>query len=228
MQPDANRRRLPVEDRRAEIVAAAVRLLSARSPESLSLAEVAVEAGASRALVYHYFRDRKTLHSAAIHTAASELVDRLQPADLHPLDQIQHSLLEYVCFAEEHADAFVAILRGGTIPAGEHDEIVEVVDGVRRAVLDLVVHTLGLGSPSVTLRLCVDAWVSFAQQMAVEWLANRELDRDELHQLLVRHLLATLVVASTTDPAVGDALGKAYATADEATVPDWLADYVPS
>lgn len=50
----ANRRRLQVADRRAEIVAAAVRLLGRCTPEGLSLADVAVEAGASRALVYHY------------------------------------------------------------------------------------------------------------------------------------------------------------------------------
>ncbi|MPY81690.1 MAG: TetR family transcriptional regulator, partial [Actinophytocola sp.] len=65
MDRQANRRRLAVADRRAEIVAAAVRLLGRRTPEGLSLPEVAAEAGASRALVYHYFRDRKTLHSAA-------------------------------------------------------------------------------------------------------------------------------------------------------------------
>lgn len=207
--PDrSTRRRLSVADRREEIVAAAVRLLG--RPEAFSLRQVATEAGASRALVYHYFSDRETLHVAAIRAVADDLLDRLTPSERRPLDQLRHSIGQYVAFADEHADGFLAILRGGA-RHGEADEVGRIVETVRRRVLDLVTHTLGLETPSAVLRMSCAAWVSFAERLTLDWLAGRELGRDDVEDLLVRHLLATLTVAAETDAALSAALGDALA-----------------
>jgi AcrR family transcriptional regulator len=204
----STRRRLAVADRREEIVAAAVRLLG--RPEAFSLPQVAAEAGASRALVYHYFRDRETLHVAAVRAVAGDLIARLAPSDRAPLDQLRHSVGQYVAFADEHAEGFLAILRGGA-PHGEADEVGRIVDTVRRRVLDLVTHTLGLETPSAVLRMSCAAWVSFAERLTLDWLDGRELGRDDVEDLLVRHLLATLTVAAGADSALSAALGNALA-----------------
>lgn len=208
MTQRSTRRRLAVADRRGEILAAAVRLLG--RPGMFSLPQVAAEAGASRALVYHYFRDRETLRVAAIRAVADDLLTRLRPGELRPVEQLRHSVGQYVAFADEHADGFLAILRGSG-PRGEDDEVGRVVEAVRRRVLDLVTHTLGLGTPSPVLRMSCAAWVSFAEQLSLDWLARRELARDDVEDLLVRHLLATLTVAAETDAALSTALGTALA-----------------
>lgn len=204
----STRRRLPVADRRDEIVAAAVRLLG--RPEAFSLPQVAAEAGASRALVYHYFRDRETLHVTAIRAVAEDLLARLEPSERAPLDQLRHCVGQYVAFADEHAEGFLAILRGGA-HHGEADEVGRIVETVRRRVLDLVTHTLGLGTPSPVLRMSCAAWVSFAERLTLDWLAGRELARDDVEDLLVRHLLATLTVAAEADAGLSTALGTALA-----------------
>ncbi|HEX6447145.1 MAG TPA: TetR/AcrR family transcriptional regulator [Streptosporangiales bacterium] len=200
---------MPAADRRDEIVAAAVRLLG--RPEAFSLRQVATEAGASRALVYHYFGDRETLHVAAVRAVAGELLARLAPSERPPLEQLRHSVGQYVAFADEHAEGFLAILRGA--PHGEADEVRRVVETVRRRVLDLVTHTLGLDLPSPMLRMSCAAWVSFAERLTLDWLAGRELGRDDVEDLLARHLLATLTVAAETDAALSAALDNAM-TAD--------------
>lgn len=205
----STRRRLTVADRRDEIVAAAVRLLG--RPAAFSLPQVAAEAGASRALVYHYFGDRETLHVAAIRAVAGELLARLEPSDRAPLDQLRHSVGQYVAFADEHAEGFLAILRGGSAHRDDADEVGRTVETVRRRVLDLVTHTLGLEPPSPVLRMSCAAWVSYAERLTLDWLAGRELGRDDVEDLLVRHLLATLTVTAETDAALSTALGTALA-----------------
>src|SRR5436305_732256 len=59
------RRRLSVAERRDELIAAALDLFSHRSPEDVSIDDVAEAAGASRALVYHYFGGKQELYVAA-------------------------------------------------------------------------------------------------------------------------------------------------------------------
>lgn len=227
MPQHANRRRLAVDDRRAEIVAAAVSLLGKCPPDGLSLSAVAAEAGASRALVYHYFGDRKTLTAAAIRAVADDLMERLRPTGRHPVDELQHAVGEYLHFAENHGDGFLAILRGSAVPAEQGDEATRAVEEVRQAVLCLVTESLGIRRATTTLRLSVHAWVSFAQQMSLEWLSDRSLGLASVHRLLVRHLLATLAVAAETDGTLGRALERAAATTDRASIPGWLADALP-
>src|SRR4051794_17797661 len=61
-----SRRRLSVDERRDELIAAALELFSNRQPEDISIDEVADAAGASRALVYHYFGGKQELYLAAL------------------------------------------------------------------------------------------------------------------------------------------------------------------
>lgn len=72
--PRATYRRLSVEERRAQLLLAALGLFAHRAPDEVSLDEVAVAAGVSRPLVYRYFPGgRQQLYEAALGSAAEEL-----------------------------------------------------------------------------------------------------------------------------------------------------------
>jgi len=77
----APRRRLSVDRRRDELIEAALDLLSKRGPEEVSVDDVAQAAGASRALVYHYFGTKQDLYAAALSKAAAELTRRLSQVE---------------------------------------------------------------------------------------------------------------------------------------------------
>ena len=49
------RRRMGVEERRQQLIGVALELFSQRSPDDVSIDEIASAAGISRPLVYHYF-----------------------------------------------------------------------------------------------------------------------------------------------------------------------------
>lgn len=67
-------RRLSVEERRAQLLDAALSLFAHRAPEEVSLDDVAEAAGVSRPLVYRYFPGGKQqLYEAALRSAADVL-----------------------------------------------------------------------------------------------------------------------------------------------------------
>src|SRR3954465_2978433 len=75
------RRRISVDRRREELMAAALELFSKHDAEDVSIDDVATAAGASRALVYHYFGGKQELYVAALRRAALELEERLRPVN---------------------------------------------------------------------------------------------------------------------------------------------------
>src|SRR5258705_6445391 len=68
----SGRRRLPVQRRREELIAVALELYSRSPGHQVSIEDVADAAGASRALVYHYFGGKHGLYVAALRTAAGQ------------------------------------------------------------------------------------------------------------------------------------------------------------
>lgn len=75
----AARRRLSVGERRDELINAALELLSSRAATEVSMDDVAASAGASRALIYHYFGSKQELYLEALHRAAGDLTALLHP-----------------------------------------------------------------------------------------------------------------------------------------------------
>src|SRR3954449_10581647 len=153
------RRRLSVDARRDELISAALELFSDRPPEDISIDDVADAAGASRALVYHYFGGKQELYLAALHSAAQRLSDLLEPPSTgRPIERLAVSLHRYFDFVEDHAAGFVALLRGG--PAYRAGEIGEIVDGIRQLLLTRILTEMGIAEPGPVLRLTLRSWLA--------------------------------------------------------------------
>lgn len=196
------RRRLSVDERREELIEAALQLFSARSPEDISIDDVAAAAGASRALVYHYFGGKYELYLAALGSAAKKLSVLLEPpAEGKPLERLRISLERYFDFVERHAAGYTALLRGG--PADRSGEVGEIVAGIRRLMLDRILHSLEVDSPPPILRITLRSWMAAVETAGLDWLEKRDVTRPELERLLVDHLVVMLHVAGQHDPGSG-------------------------
>jgi len=184
-------------------MAAALELFSTRDAEDVSIDDVAAKAGASRALVYHYFGGKQELYVAALRSAAEQLESRLQPQeDGRPLDELASGLKRYFDFVEEHAAGFAALLRGG--PANRTGEVGEIVDGVRRRLFLLIQRQMGVEEPGPVLRTTLRSWIASVETAGLDWLEHRDIDRPTLEKLLVDQMVALLRVAASHD---GDAAG---------------------
>ncbi|MEO3813010.1 TetR/AcrR family transcriptional regulator [Sphaerisporangium sp. B11E5] len=192
------RRRLSVDRRREELMAAALELFSKHDAEDVSVDDVASAAGASRALVYHYFGGKQELYVTALRGAAEELEERLRPVGGgSALEEIADGLTRYFDFVEDHAAGFAALLRGG--PANRTGEVGEIVESVRRRMLRMITHRMRVEEPGAALRVTLRSWIASVEIAGLDWLENRDMDRATLESLLVDQMTALLGVAARHD-----------------------------
>ena len=112
------------EERREELVEAAVRAIGRHGPD-VSMAAIAVEAGVSKPVLYRYFSDKDQLHAAVGQWGADEVLHRVVPALLAdgPIRQrIERCMAAYLAAIEEHHQVFLLLVRhraGGTDPLAD-------------------------------------------------------------------------------------------------------------
>lgn len=186
-------------------MAAALELFSRRDAEDVSIDDVASAAGASRALVYHYFGGKQELYVAALKSAAAQLEARLKPhGGGRPLDELAGGLTRYFDFVEEHAAGFAALLRGG--PANRSGDIGEIVDSVRNRLFRLIMRQMRVEEPGPVLRITLRSWIASVETAGLDWLEHRDIERPALERMLVDHMVALFGVAAKHDSQVGELL----------------------
>lgn len=187
-----------VEERRQQLIGIALELFSRRSPDEVSIDEIATAAGISRPLVYHYFPGKLSLYEAALRRAAEDLTTRFQEPHEGPLGQrLRRAMGRYFDFVDEHGPGFSALMRGG--PAVGSTTANALVDSVRQAAYTQILGHLGVEEAPVRLDLVVRSWISLAESTALIWLDGRRIPRAELEIQLVNDFAALAAVSAAYD-----------------------------
>jgi AcrR family transcriptional regulator len=174
--------RLDVEERRRRLLEVGAGLFARHGYDELSMAAIAREAGISKALLYHYFPIKQAYFSAALAQNAAELAEVVD-ADSPPQAQLER----FLAWVEGHGDAYAKVMRS----AGSVPEVREVIDAVRAATARRILAGLP-GAETAERRTAVGAWLWFMDGAILDWLAHRDLTRDELRDLLLRALEGAL------------------------------------
>jgi AcrR family transcriptional regulator len=186
-------RRMTPERRREHLIAATLELYGSIPPEQVTIDDVTRAADVSRALFYRYFPNLTELHVAALRAVVHELNTRvgLTPG-LPPPQQLHIALDQFLTVVERHAEAFVALLRSGSVIAtGETDAL---VDGVRKHIVEMLLAGLGVTDPNPLLLMTLRGWVALVEGTFVSWLQDPAVPRDRLLDWLVSQLTAMLAV----------------------------------
>ncbi|MEV7004674.1 TetR/AcrR family transcriptional regulator [Streptomyces sp. NPDC093982] len=194
-------RRLSFDERRSQLLDASLRLFAQRTPEDVSLDDVAAAAGVSRPLVYRYFPGGKQqLYEAALTSAAEQLKQCFdEPREGAHLSRLARVLDRYLAFVDEHDIGFSALLQGGSVVETAHTTT--VVDGVRRAAVEHVLHHLNATEPGLRLRMTVRVWIAAVEAASLIWLdEGKQPPLDELQAWLVDQFTAVLAVTAAHDP----------------------------
>lgn len=183
--------RLSRAARREQLVSLGHALIAERSFDAVSVDDVAVAAGISRGLLFHYFPTKRDFQVAVAERAAAEMLTATAPdASLAPLDQLRTSVEAFLVHVEERRDAYLSLVRGA---ASGEPALREVSDRTRTALAGRVSDGLGLGEATAAARLVVRGWVASSEEMVVTWLAEAGIGREELLDLLADGLLRQLV-----------------------------------
>ncbi|WP_371529560.1 TetR/AcrR family transcriptional regulator [Streptomyces sp. NBC_01283] len=192
------RRRMGVEERRQQLIGVALDLFSHRSPDDVSIDEIAAAAGISRPLVYHYFPGKLSLYEAALQRAADDLADRFVEPMQGPLGaRLLRVMGRFLDFVDGHGPGFSALMRGG--PAVGSSTTNALIDSVRQAAYIQILAHLGVTDPPARLELVVRSWISLAESTALIWLDGRRIPRAELELQLVHDFAALAAVSAAYD-----------------------------
>ncbi|WP_329167707.1 TetR/AcrR family transcriptional regulator [Streptomyces sp. NBC_01267] len=205
-------RRLSVEERRIQLLDAALSLFAQRAPDEVSLDDVAEAAGVSRPLVYRYFPGGKQqLYEKALRSAADELEQCFAEPQTGPLTvRLARVLDRYLTFVDQHDAGFSALLQGGTV--AETSRTGAIVDEVRRAAAEQILVHLGVTAPGPRLRMMVRTWIAAVEAASLIWLdEEKRPPLAELRGWLIDHLIALLAATAATDRQTAEAVRTALA-----------------
>ncbi|XUL87667.1 TetR/AcrR family transcriptional regulator [Streptomyces galilaeus] len=192
------RRRMGVEERRQQLIGVALDLFSHRSPDEVSIDEIAAAAGISRPLVYHYFPGKLSLYEAALQRASDDLAGRFVVPEEGSLGgRLLRVMGRFFDFVDDHGPGFAALMRGG--PAVGSSTTNALVDGVRQAAYLQILSHMKVEQPPARLELMIRSWISLVESTALIWLDGRRIPRADLERQLVHDFGALAAVSAAYD-----------------------------
>lgn len=194
------RTRLTLDVRREQLLDAGLALFARRSPEEVSIDEIARACGVSRGLLYHYFRGKREFYVACVEHAVRRLHEEVEPDPaLPPIEQLLTGLRRHLAAIERQADAHMVL--AGVVPADT--EAAEIVARDRDAFAERVLAGLpGAASDSPLARTAARAWIGAVQAGTREWVQRRDVTAEQLVALLAEALVASLLAAARLDPSI--------------------------
>lgn len=192
--PGSGRTRLTADERRRQLVGIGLQLLITTPIHQLSLDTVAERAGISRSLLFHHFPTKNAYYAAVVRAAFRRLLRATRPApDTPDAERVPRMVAGLVAFIDRRREPYLALVRG----AGVGDPTVRRIVEDARAELAarwtgaLAATRAAAGAPVADeefLRMSVQGWLAYAEEMALSWTADPERDRGALVVLLTAAL----------------------------------------
>jgi AcrR family transcriptional regulator len=188
--------RLENDERRRRLLELGTRLFTEHAYDEISMAQIAREAGISKALLYHYFPSKQDYFMATLAGGAQELRARVEPDPaLPPAQALTDALDAYLAWIEDNAVAYAKLFRSAAgVPV-----VRDLVEGVRDETAQRILDGLGAAS-NARARTAVRGWLWFMDGACLDWIAHGDLPRAELHGLLLGTLVGALLAAGVAFP----------------------------
>lgn len=186
---DAPRRvRMDPDARRDQILRVAARLFGERAYSDVSISDIAGEAGIARGLLHHYFGSKRELYLEVVRIAARAPLGSRPPEALGTPEAWTTVVDSFLAAVEHNPGRWLSSVNAGA-PEGD-DDVAAILDEAREILADQTLVAIGLDDRSAdpAVRAFVRAWGGFVQELTIEWVARRRIDRERVR----RAMLATL------------------------------------
>jgi AcrR family transcriptional regulator len=191
--------RLQTDERRRQLLEAGARVFTEHSYDDASMAEVARAAGISKGLLYHYFPSKRDLFVATLEAAAAELREITRPDPALPIpEQLAGALDAYLRWIEEHADSYVKLLESAT----GSDDVRSYMAQMRANTVERMLEVLVRSGDPAAVRTALHGFLWFIDGACLDWLAHRDLTRDQLRDMLATAFAGAIGAAAQAGPPV--------------------------
>ncbi|MFI5695245.1 TetR/AcrR family transcriptional regulator [Kribbella sp. NPDC051586] len=196
MSQTSSAARLRPDERRAQILAAARRVLLADPHRELTVELVAAEAGVSPALLFHYFGSKKKFQYAVIEEAAAEVMLRTAPdPSLPPDERLRSGIRAFVRAVLEAPQLYRATL---LMSAAGDPEIRTLHSDLRRVFSQWVISAVAERGIEITpvVELACHGWQGYVEQTLLVWIDDPTVSPESLEHLCEQSLDAILTTTS--------------------------------
>ena len=204
------RTRLSLDERREQLIRLGEELFAARPFDEVSIDDIALRAGISTGLLYHYFGSKRGYYVAVVRAGIAELREAI--AVPPGPERTLRSLDAYLAYVEAHAAGYLQLMGAGV---GADPEVAAIVDALRRELAARVVEGLEqagaqwpAGAPPPLLRHAVRGWVGAVEGASLDWVAYRDVPRARVSEFLGHALGGVLRAAAAAEPALGLRVGE--------------------
>lgn len=211
------RRRLSPDDRRNELLALGAEVFGQRPYDEVRIDEIAERAGVSRALMYHYFPDKRAFFAAVVRAEGERLFEATNtpPKPGQSLfDQLREGVLAYLRYDEENPYGAWATYVG----MGRHDPVlrgIEDVDNERQAnrIFARIRAAAGVDLDAKVerdLRIRVYGWLAFTFEMCRQHVLEPSVDVDQVAEACAHALLDAIQRVPGIPTGLADAVPVAH------------------
>jgi AcrR family transcriptional regulator len=183
------RRRLSPDDRRAELLALGAEVFGKRPYDEVRIDEIAERAGVSRALMYHYFPDKRAFFAAVVKGQADQLYEttnELPSSGQTLFELVREGVLAYMQYHQQHPHAawaaYVGLGRSDPVLLGIDDE---AKDRQMEHIMARIVEVDGPDNqlePDVEreLRIMVHGWLALTFELCRQRIMHPAMDANKL------------------------------------------------
>jgi AcrR family transcriptional regulator len=188
--PDTSRRvRLEADDRRAQMIKAAMTVFAVKPYDLVSTAELARAAGTTRTNLNYHFGNKRKLYLEALNQFAT-LPSKLPEVALDGPVEVGVDRLfgRWLDLVERNRETFMVLMHAQRSPA---DDVVSgIIRGSLAAWEDRLLAVLGLPEDNPSARARMRAFQAMVGAATEEWLVEGNLSKDEVREMLTGALLA--------------------------------------
>ncbi|WP_045381287.1 TetR/AcrR family transcriptional regulator [Mycobacterium kyorinense] len=210
------RRRLSPDDRRSELLALGAEVFGQRPYDEVRIDEIAERAGVSRALMYHYFPDKRAFFAAVVKAQADQLFEtshNLPSPGQSLFEEVRTGVLAYMQYHQEHPHAawaaYVGLGRSDPVLLGIDDEAKDrQMEHIMRRILEVEGPENKL-EPDVErdLRVMVHGWLALTFEVCRQRIIHPSTDAGQLADACAHALLDAVARV----PGIPEQLAKAVA-----------------
>ena len=188
--------------RRERLIESAIKLFSAQPYDDVSVQDIASHADVATGLLYYHFTDKQGLYAAALELLADRLKAAVDEAvasvdsSAEPLDRLSAALRAQLRVISENPSGYRELLGGGA----SQPKVRALIERERKVRLQLIGESLPADVrpiPAVTATL--EGWLHFADGVQLAWLNDPRTPLEEIAELCVRVLIASVEAAMQLD-----------------------------
>jgi AcrR family transcriptional regulator len=205
---------LSPDERRNELLALGAEVFGQRAYDDVRIDEIAEKAGVSRALMYHYFPDKRAFFAAVLRAESERLFEATNTPPkpgLNLFEQLREGVIAYLRYYEANPNVAWAAYVG----AGRSDPVlrgIEDLDNDRQA--DRIVAGFGGNhlDAEVTrdLRVCVYGWLALTLELCRQRMLDPSIDIDGLADACAHALLDAVARVPGIPASLADAVATSH------------------